>query len=149
MWDGSIGAPPPLVPQGEIIDNYLRFLEPARLSTIYDIAISPDGDSLASGSDDHVVRLWDVASGILKQTLEGHTDSVESVAFSPDGHTLATVSSDRTARLWDVASGTPQANPRRPYGFGRECGVFARRPHPGHGLFGPNGAALVCILWSS
>ena len=65
----------------------------------------PDGRTLASGSDDHSIKLWDMASGQELRTLSGHFDEVESVAFSPDGRTLASCSMDHSIKLWDVASG--------------------------------------------
>ena len=55
------------------------FLKP--WDDIYDIKFSPDGKTLASGGKDNTIKLWDVTSGPLKATLEGHTAAV-SIAFS-------------------------------------------------------------------
>jgi len=76
---------------------------------VYSVAFSPDGQTLALGSWDNAVRLWQVANALMR-TLEGHTDRVMSVAFSPDGKTLASGSDDKTVRLWRVADGTPCAS---------------------------------------
>ena len=72
---------------------------------VLDVAFSPDGNTLASASDDQTVRLWDPKSGKLLNTLQGHTSSVNGVSFSPDGNTLASASYDQTVRLWDPKSG--------------------------------------------
>jgi WD40 repeat protein len=63
-------------------------------SDIWSLAFSPDGGSLATGSGNGVVRLWDVATGeeLLKLKL-GQVD-VRAVTFSPDGATLAACSRD-------------------------------------------------------
>jgi hypothetical protein len=71
---------------------------------VSDIAFSPDGKWLASGSADNTVRLWDVATGHPRRTFEGHTGGVRSLAFSRDGKWLASGSRDEV-KLWDVATG--------------------------------------------
>ena len=75
---------------------------------VYDVAYSPDGGTVATGSADGTVRLWNVATGQLSSTLTGHGRAVRAVAYSPDGGTLATGSIDRTVKLWDVATGQLQ-----------------------------------------
>ena len=71
--------------------------------TVRSVAFSPDGATLASGSYDRTVKLWDVAGRQEIATLQGHSDWVRAVAFSPDGATLASGSNDLTVKLWDVA----------------------------------------------
>jgi WD40 repeat protein/energy-coupling factor transporter ATP-binding protein EcfA2 len=69
------------------------------------VAFSPNGQVLASGSEDKTIRLWEVSTGKLLHSLQSHSDAVYSVAFSPDGQVLASGSEDKTIRLWDVSTG--------------------------------------------
>ena len=67
------------------------------------MAFSRDSKTLAAGSHDGRIRLWDVATGEPQATLhDGNTQIVDAVAFSPDGKTLAAANLDHTVRLWDV-----------------------------------------------
>jgi small GTP-binding protein len=84
----------------------LRTLE-GHQGRIRSVAFDPQGETLASGSDDNTVKLWEARSGKLLRTLEGHRDFVTSVAFDSKGRTLASGSDDEKVKLWDVASGNP------------------------------------------
>ncbi|MBD2169496.1 ribosome assembly protein 4 [Calothrix membranacea FACHB-236] len=88
-------------------------------SSVNSVTFSPDGQQLASGSDDNTIKLWDVSTGKVIQTLpplqeatptesyidSGHQDSVTSIAFSSDGKKLASGSEDKTIKLWDISTG--------------------------------------------
>ncbi len=73
--------------------------------SVRSVAFDPAGQTLASGSFDNTVKLWEWASGKLLRTIEAHQRTVMSVAFDPTGRTLASGSGDRTVKLWDLANG--------------------------------------------
>ncbi len=72
---------------------------------IYSLALSPDNSTLASGSYDQKIILWNAATAGQIKTLNGHNGAVFALDFRPDGKLLASASADRTVKLWDVASG--------------------------------------------
>lgn len=69
------------------------------------VAISPDGNTLATGSWEGTVTPWDTHSGRERATLKAHEEVACSVAFSPDGKRLVTGGWDHAVKLWDLNSG--------------------------------------------
>jgi len=67
-------------------------------------AISPDSTLIASGGDDDVVHVWNVASGTLKYQFQ-HESDIKSLSFSPDGNVLASAGLDAAVRFWDMQNG--------------------------------------------
>lgn len=81
------------------------------------LAWTPDSNTIASGSDDKAIRLWDRVTGRPKTTtrksiagqdmapLKGHHNYIHCLAFSPKGNILASGSYDEAVFLWDVRAG--------------------------------------------
>ncbi len=68
------------------------------------VAWSPDRRYIASGSDDHTIRIWDAIAGKPISVLRGHRLRVNSVEWGPDGKRLASASDDETVKVWDWAT---------------------------------------------
>ncbi|OLT27342.1 hypothetical protein BJF79_01735 [Actinomadura sp. CNU-125] len=66
------------------------------------MALSPYGKYLATDAADGNAMLWDVASGEVVRTLEGHTGAVNALAFHRDGTALASGGEDRAVLMWDL-----------------------------------------------
>jgi len=78
---------------------------------VWSIALSPNGKTVASGSWDGIVRLWDVKTKKVVAKWTGHAHGVISLCWSVDGDRVVTGSRDGTIRVWDVKSGEAVLGP--------------------------------------
>lgn len=82
-----------------------RMLQMGHTGQITALAFSPDGQRLATGSDDSTVRIWDLATGQEQLTLGGQQKIITAVAFSPEGGRLAFGSADGKFVVADANTG--------------------------------------------
>jgi WD40 repeat protein len=107
--------------------SYRRLNGPS--SRFGSVAISPNGQTIATVGADQSVKLWS-PKGKLLYSLKGHKGDIRRVAFSPDGQMLASSSSDRTVKLWRL-DGTEIATFR-----GHTAGIWGV-------AFSPDGSTLA------
>lgn len=81
-------------------------LDAAKYPFVFNLAFSPDGQSLAAGYFDNVVRIWRLSDSSVSQTLKGHGAPVFNLAFSGDGQQLVSRSTDGTVRVWQISDGS-------------------------------------------
>jgi WD40 repeat protein len=133
VWDLPPGDSELPAPEGRVITP----LSPLRGHSrgAWSVAFSPDGQHLAvaGGVADGNVRVYDVATGDLRHTLEGHIDRVISVAFSPNGKRLVSTSLDKTVKLWETETGQEVLT------------IRGHIEHPIHALFSPDGRRLASV----
>jgi WD40 repeat protein len=72
---------------------------------VHSVAVSADGQIVASGDAAGIILIWKPAGGQICHTLRGHSGQVDSLAFSRDNRWLASGSEDKTVRLWEVVTG--------------------------------------------
>ena len=73
--------------------------------SVTDIAFSSNNRLIASASEDHTVKVWNVQNGDEMLVFEGHRRPVNWICFSPDNARLASVCQDRIVKVWDAQTG--------------------------------------------
>ncbi|KAL6693305.1 WD40-repeat-containing domain protein [Trichoderma pleuroticola] len=66
------------------------------------VSTSDDGDTIASGSEDGLICLWEGKTGILRREIRGHEDFIRCINFAQDSKALVSTSDDETVRVWDA-----------------------------------------------
>jgi WD40 repeat protein len=98
---------------------------------VHSVVFSPDGATIASGSYDKSIRIWDAGTGKqLQELYGGHTEQVSGMVFSPHGATIASTSQDRSIRIWDA-------------GTGKQLLVFFGHVGTDSLVFSPDGATIA------
>ena len=97
----------------EFNPQLIRYLS-GHSDAVHDVAFSPDGKTLASGSYDNTIILWDLQTGQwMDKPLQGHTDAIYRIVFSPNGRLLASAGADNTVILWDLITHEQIGEPLR------------------------------------
>ena len=88
-------------------------------TNVRSVAISPDGKTLASGSEDGTVKLWDISTGKVLTSFD-HSGLITAVGFTADGRAVIGCSSDSGMKLWDIETGEllHRMNGTQPIAFG-------------------------------
>ncbi|KAJ1472814.1 WD40-repeat-containing domain protein, partial [Baffinella frigidus] len=84
-------------------------VETEHSDAVTSVKFSPDGKWIVSGSEDMLVKIWDVETGAevsrFVRTLTGHSDKIQTVAISPDGKWVGSGSTDSLVKIWNAETG--------------------------------------------
>eukprot|EP00873_Tetraselmis_striata_P023932 jgi/Tetstr1/444196/TSEL_032090.t1 len=93
---------PELLESGSSSEECCQAVLSGHADAVNAVHYSPDGNMVASGSEDTTIRVWDAHHGKTVRKLDHHTEAVRTVAWRPHGHRLASGGDDRTVRIFNL-----------------------------------------------
>jgi WD40 repeat protein len=103
-------------------------------SSVNSVAVSPDNQSIISGSDDCTVLVWDISEGARQDVISNHEgQATTTIAFSPTGQLVVAGFRDGMIRMWNIATGTQQHTM-----IGHKCSIHSI-------AFSPDGNSIASI----
>ncbi|NJR26414.1 MAG: hypothetical protein HC786_32100 [Richelia sp. CSU_2_1] len=124
--------------------NLTKSIFTQNFALVFVVALSPDGEILATGDSRGEVRLWQARNHQPIATLKGHTNWIFALSWSPDGQTLASSSIDRTVRLWDISNGRCLNTCQ-----GHDDSIWTIAWHPAKPIIASAGADRTIRLWDT
>lgn len=99
--------------------------------SVNSVAFSPNGGTMASGSNYYTTKLWNVYTGAVIRSLSGHENTAYSISLSPDGSMLASGSYDNHIKLWNADTGATI------------CSLYGHTSQVRSAAFSPDGSMLA------
>jgi len=132
-------------------------------SPLTSVMLHPDGLILATGTEDNLVRVWDLKSQKNVATFRGHKGAIAALRFSENGYYLATSAQDNLLKLWDLR-GPKNINTLQmdsnvltldfdysgkylAAGTGREIRIFTAKPVEHVLTLDDHTADVTCVKW--
>lgn len=115
---------------------------PGHAGWIYSLAVDPSNTWFASGCQDGLIKIWDLASGRLRITLTGHISGVRGLAVSDRHPYLFSCGDDKMVKCWDLE----QNQVVRHY-HGHLSGVYCLALHPTENILVTGGRDSVARIW--
>lgn len=106
------------------------------------IDIDPSNNWFVTGSNDRVIKFWDLASGKLKLSFTGHINSIRSVVISKRHPYLFSCGEDKLVKCWDL-----ETNKAIRQYHGHLNGVYCLSLHPNLDIFTTGGRDCVARVW--
>jgi pleiotropic regulator 1 len=120
----------------------LKTVIAGHLGWVRSIAVEPGNEWFATGAADRTIKIWDLASGVLRTSFTGHISTVRGIVVSDRHNYLFSCGEDKMVKCWDL-----EQNKAIRYYHGHLSGVYALALHPKLDLLITAGRDSTCRVW--